>query len=194
MNFLAEDAFLTQDTFEIIDLDGDVVSTGTWGIWSGDYSVSDSFGELDETSAFHFAVGSQATTDAQLASLAGNTLSYQQIGAISTNEVGAVGEYLATYTGTFAADPTLGTITLTISPIVDFAAGSNSWNLTGAGTVADLIGPDGVFLSGTCSVCAGPAGIGAGMFLGPNAEGVITSVGASDGVNSFVSTHVAEEN
>jgi len=65
------------------------------------------------------------------------------------------------------------------------------WKMNGSGSIVQFTGPTGILLNGTCSGCSGApsntaTGTAHGIFVGPNAQGLITTFGANS-VNRSIS-------
>ena len=180
------------------------VATATWGFWSGNFRLKD-LGQLNATaSPFHFASANPITLSVPLAN---PSFTYSAVGGTATNEVGAVASNISMFmSGTFDSSPSLGTInTLDIRVAFPPNSGSNHWYLinSGTATVNNLIdGENGIPLAAQCCTASFPtppspppppppggSGVGnaSGFFVGPNADGVITSVAAKAGTNKTLS-------
>lgn len=64
------------------------------------------------------------------------------------------------------------------------------WKMNGSGSISQFTGPTGILLNGTCSGCSGapssPAtGTAHGIFVGPSADGLITTFGANSASRSI---------
>ncbi len=181
---------------------GEIVSTGRWGLWGGGFQAVAAGQPVTANSGFHFAVADRFTTAGQLAAQAGVSFSYTKVGGTATNETGSFPTpetYEVDVVGSFTGDVSLGSVLVSVG--ANFPSGSTDWTLSGDGTVADFIGQDGITLSiGGCTPCGeltAPGSSGpprppeaSGVFLGPNAQGVITSFSATDGSNSITGTAV----
>lgn len=153
-----------------------------WGVWSGNYTVI--AGGIPQTpgSDFHYAWSDSVTTSAELSALSGLAFTYAMIGGGAANESGASSTaFNVNASGRFAADPSLGIIT--VNGNANFPTGSTNWQFDGSGTIAELIDPaKTVWINNaSCSNC-GPnvSGLAGGQFVGAGAEGLLLNVQASD--------------
>ena len=196
LNAVQTQAILDSSDFAL----GAPVATATWAFWTGDFSVKESGQSDTVASPFHVASATPITTSVPLIN---PSFTYSAVGGTATNEVGAVSNNIYMFmSGTFDSSPSLGTID-TFDVRVDFPTnpGSNHWFLvnTGTETVENFIGEGGISLTGSC--CTGPlptppspppapndvaSGNAAGIFVGPNADGVITAIGGKTGSNKTV--------
>jgi hypothetical protein len=181
-------------TFTIHDATGQAVSAGKWGVWQGPFTVINQGTPKNAISGFHFAGGSNVTSTAQLAALGTQSFTYSQIGGTASNETGALASSFSTSANvTLTPGPTLGTVSMTAT--ASFPTGSTGWNGYAInGTLKDFLGNAGV--SGglwTCTGCiAATNGSVHGQFLGPQAEGLLAGVSASDGVKAMTGTAVLQ--
>ncbi len=179
-------------TFSISD-GGNVVTAGKWGVWQGDFTVVDNGVIKNTISGFHYVYGKNPTSATAISNLGNVNFSYTQIGGIATNEAGALAtNYQVSASGTFGSSPTLGTITIGLGS-ADFASGSSGWTGTFSGNISDLIGT-GLIGSGNCASCTVAAGSSNGKFLGGAAQGLLTSLNLSDGINAVIGSAVLEIN
>ena len=174
----------------IPSLAGGAAYTAGWGVWAGNYTVVNWSWTETPLGGFNYAWGDRVTTAAELGALSGLGFSYTMVGGNATNELGALATAFSVgATGTFAADASLGTISVTGS--ANFASGTTGWTFSGTDTVADLINPTrGAFMPSatvTCSTCSGySSGTANGQFVGTKAEGLTLGVHAYGGFNKFL--------
>jgi hypothetical protein len=123
----------------------------------------------------------QLTTAAQLAAMpaAMVTASYSYAGGPApTNSLGLPGTIKALNVDVNFSTQQITSYSLQASAIAD-------WNLTGKGSIANFTGTNGIALSGTCSGCnlgmgsTAASGMAHGAFVGPAADGMITTFGLS---------------
>ena len=166
---------------------GAPVASATWAFWTGDFSVKESGQSDTVASPFHVASATPITTSVPLINPG---FTYSSVGGTATNEVGAVSSNVIMFMeGFFDSSPSLGTISaFNIQVTFPTNPGSSDWNLgSGPQTVEAFIGEDGIPLTGQC--CGGiesATGNAAGIFVGPNADGVITAIGGKTGSNKTV--------
>lgn len=181
--FDANTATLLQSkTATIPSLGGTAGYTVSWGVWSTGYTVVDFGAPQTTVGNFYYGYTDRVTTVTEIAALAGQTFRYVMIGGAAGNETGAqASTFNVNVTGSFAAGPTLGTVT--VGGSATFAQGSTGWQFSGQGNIADLINSNvGVLMGATCSTCNTSSAVADGQFVGTKAEGLILSVHATDGV------------
>jgi hypothetical protein len=155
-----------------------------WETWDG--VVVD--GLMAKGTTYVFDAGVNKTNAAQLDTLiAGNVMaSYSTLGA----------SFVSNYQGTpgtinsLQVDVNFGSQMITNYSLNATVIGT--WDANGSGSISQFTGPTGILLSGTCTGCSGGAstptasGTAHGTFVGPNAEGLITTFGMNS-VNKSIS-------
>ena len=199
-SFDSNTATLANSGFVAIpSLTGGTEYSAGWGVWAGNYTVVQQFWPFTNTplGGFNYAWADRVTTAAELGALSGLGFTYTMVGGNATNELGAVATaFNVGATGTFAADATLGTIT--VSTTAAFPTGTTNWSLTTSGTVASLILPNGGVYTTAAGSCTGctltpvTQGVGRangqanGQFVGTKAEGLTLGVHGYGGFNKFL--------
>ena len=172
------------------------VAATTWGFFSDSFRIKENGQLVNAAGPFHFGTTDKINTNIPLENPG---FTYAAVGGSATNEVGAVADnILLGMSGTFDSTQSLGTInSFDVRVTFPTNSGSNNWYLTKTGTptVSDFINNN-IVLSGQC--CGGTlpsppsipspggaaaVGTAAGLFVGPNADGVITAVAATAGNN-----------
>jgi len=176
-----------------VDLNFDMATmTGTgnepngvkWETWTG--VIVDSKAATGTTYVLR-ANPANKTSAVQLDALvAGGVMaSYQSKGAsFASNSLGDIGTI-----NRLEVDVNFGT--QMVSRYELDASVTANWKVNGSGSVSQFTGPTGILLNGTCSGCTGAAsnpaaGTAHGMFVGPNAQGLVTTFGLNS-ANSSIS-------
>lgn len=157
---------------------GRVVAAGAWGVWQGDFKIANQQRIQNANGMVHFAVADNHTTAVQLANLGGTQFSYTQVGGSATNETGAFASNLTVQAqGQLSNNANLGQIQVKLG--ADFAQGSQNWALQGTDSIRSLLQGE-LALHGSCSSCTQVQGNATGLLIGPQAEGLLLGISASD--------------
>jgi len=151
----------------------DAVVGVTWGSWAGG---SMTVGGLAASGPTHVIDSSMKTTSTQLAALPPSvtTATYSYAGGAVTNFAGNQGTIQKLDVGVDFSKQMITNYDLQAKVI-------GNWNASGSGSFAQFTGTSGIALTGTCAGCAPgaptAAGTAHGAFVGPSAEGMITTFG-----------------
>jgi len=145
-----------------------------WGSWAGG---SMTVGGLAAAGPTHVIDSSMKTTSAQLAALPASvvTATYSYAGGAVANFVGTTGKIEKLEVGVNFAKQMITSYDLQAKVIGD-------WKASGSGSFAQFAGTSGIQLTGTCAGCTAggtptASGTAHGAFVGPSAEGLITTFG-----------------
>ena len=153
-----------------------------WGTWQGG-SVSVN-GQVT-TGGVHVISASDPTKDLAALSPTLTTATYQNIVGTPaiTNSLGDTGTISKLKVDVNFSTQQITNYNLQASAIAN-------WDVNGSGSVAAFTGTSGIALNGTCSSCTGGSmgaanGTAHGTFVGPQAEGLITSFGLTSAGKSL---------
>jgi hypothetical protein len=155
-----------------------------WKSWAGGLVTVGGQGTAGTT---HMIASTQMTTAAQLAAMpaAMVTASYAYAGGPApTNGLGVPGAIQSLNVDVNFSTQQITNYSLEASALA-------SWKASGSGSIANFTGTTGIALGGSCSGCNPGAGMSTaggtahGAFVGPAAEGMITSFGLSAGGKSI---------
>lgn len=149
-----------------------------WKSWAGGLVTVGGVATVDTT---HMIESTQMTTAAQLAAMPAKmvTASYSYVsGPALTNTIGSPGAIKSLDVDVNFSTQQITNYSLQASVLAD-------WKARGSGSIANFTGTAGIALSGSCSGCnpgmgaSSARGTAHGAFVGPAAEGMITSFGLS---------------
>ena len=163
---------------------GDAAFGVDWGSWQGGAPTVNG---ATAVGSVHFIHSTQLTNAAQLGVLAANGVSatYNYLGGPNpTNQAGTQGAI-----NSWSASVNFATQTIT-NYAVSATVGTNVWNASGSGSIAQFSGGSGINLNGSCAGCtAAPQtaanGTAHGAFVGSAAEKMITSFGLKSGTQAI---------
>jgi hypothetical protein len=158
--------------------------TVDWTTWHGGMAV---VGGKPTVGSIHIIGASNPTDLTALSALpVSATYSYAGVGPAPTNQLGQAGTINSLSVGVNFSSQMVTSYDLNAS------AGGTTWvsnlNTTAARSIADFTGVGGVRLTGTCTPCGGTtSGSAHGVFVGTQAENLITTFGLSGSANQALS-------
>lgn len=158
--------------------------TVDWTTWQGGVAI---VGGKPTVGSTHVIGASNPTDLSALSALpVSATYSYAGVGPAPTNQLGQAGTINSLSVGVNFSSQMVTSYDLNAS------AGGTTWNsklnTAAARSIADFTGAGGVRLTGTCTTCGGTtSGSAHGVFVGTQAENLITTFGLSGSANQALS-------